>query len=98
MFKKHDESLEVSHCDEAEQTASTPVAYSTEEIQSDLAVVAGSPSQVTEDDKHQSMIPAHSEEAISNVVTPVVCRSDRYDACHAPNQIVLPTAEVRWNN
>jgi len=93
LFKKHDESLEVSHCDEAEQTASTPVAYSTEEIQSDLAVVAGSPSQVTEDDKHQAMIPAHSEEAISNVVTPVVCRSDRYDACHAPNQIVLPTAE-----
>ena len=95
LFKKHDESLEVSHCDEAEQTASTPVAayYSTEEIQSDLAVVAGSPSQVTEDDKHQSMIPAHSEEAISNVVTPVDRCTDGYDACDAQNQIELPTAE-----
>ncbi|TKY73998.1 NTM 9 [Spatholobus suberectus] len=95
LFKKQDESLEVSHCDEAEQTASTPIAadYSPGEMQSDLAVNAVSPSQVTEDDKHRTMIPANSEEAISNFVTPVDSHSDGYDACDAPNQIVAPAAE-----
>ncbi|KAK7353465.1 hypothetical protein VNO80_18912 [Phaseolus coccineus] len=101
LFKKHDESLEVSHCDEAEQTASTPIAanYSTEEIQSGLAVVAVSPSLVTEDDKHQAIIPTHSEEAISNVITPVDCHSDGYDVSDGQNKYVAPTAEEfqPWN-
>lgn len=100
MFKKQDESLEVSHCDEAEPTASTPIAanYSTEETQSGLAVVAVSPSLVTEDDKHQAIIPTHSEEAISNVITPVDCHSDGYDASDAQNKYMASAAEVRWTN
>ncbi|KAK7410781.1 hypothetical protein VNO78_01867 [Psophocarpus tetragonolobus] len=95
LFKKHDESLEVSLCDETEQTDSTPVVnhHSTEEIQSDLAAVAVSPSQVTEDDKHQATIPAQSEEAMSNIITPVDCHSDGYDAGDAQLQIVAPSAE-----
>lgn len=96
LFKKNDESLEVSHCDEAEQTASTTLIaanYSTGEIQSHLAVVAVSPSQVTEDDKHQAIVPAHSEEAISNVITPVDYTSDGYEACDEQNQIVAPATE-----
>ncbi|RDX73208.1 Protein NTM1-like 9 [Mucuna pruriens] len=92
LFKKNDESLEVSHCDEAEQTASTHMAanYSPKETQSDLALVAASPSQVTEDDKHQAPIPAISEEAISNIITPVDYRSEGYDA---QNQIAAQAAE-----
>ncbi|KAJ1400582.1 NAC domain [Sesbania bispinosa] len=74
------------------QTTSIPMAanYSPEEIQSDSALIAVSPSQVTEDDKHQAIIPEISEETISNIVTPVDCYSDRYDA---QNQIVKPPAE-----
>ncbi|XP_027903156.1 NAC domain-containing protein 91-like [Vigna unguiculata] len=101
LFKKHDESLEVSHCDEAEQTPSTPIAanYSTEEIQSGLAVVAVSPSLVTGDDKHQKIVPTHSEEAISNVITPVDCHSDGYEASDAQNKYLAPAAEEfqPWN-
>lgn len=75
LFKKQDENLEVSPCEEAE------------ELQSDLAVAAVSPSQVTEDDKDQVTIPANSGEAISSIATP-------HDACDAQTQIVAPAAEV----
>ncbi|XP_047149684.1 NAC domain-containing protein 91-like isoform X2 [Vigna umbellata] len=101
LFKKHDESLEVSHCDEAEQIPSTPIAanYSTEEIQSGLGVVALSPSIVTKDDKHQTIVPTHSEEAISNVITPADCHSDGYDASDAQDKYLAPAAEEfqPWN-
>ncbi|XP_027364827.1 NAC domain-containing protein 91-like isoform X2 [Abrus precatorius] len=95
LFKKQDESLEISNCDEVEQTDSTPMAanYSPEEIQSDVALVAVSPSQVTEYDKPLAIIPANSEEAISNIITPVDCQSDGYDAYDRKNQIVGPVAE-----
>lgn len=100
LFKKQDESLEVSNCEEVEQTTSTALAanYSPEEIQSDPAFVAVCPSQVTEDDKHQTVIPAISEETISNIITSVDCLGDGYDAHDAQNQIVKLAAEVRWVN
>lgn len=101
LFKKNDESLEVSNCDEVvEQTTSTTMAanYSPEEIQSDAALIAVSTSQVTEDDKHQTVIPEISEETISNVITSVDCHSDGFDAHDAQNQIVKLPAEVRWIN
>ncbi|XP_073220449.1 uncharacterized protein [Cicer arietinum] len=47
-----------------------------QEIQSDPAPIAVSTSQITEDDKHQSVIPEISEETVSNVD----CHSDGYDA------------------
>ncbi|XP_061364043.1 protein NTM1-like 9 [Gastrolobium bilobum] len=95
LFKKQDESLEVSNCDEVEQTASNPLAAkdSPEEIQSDPALVAVSPSQITDDDKHLAVIPEISDETISNIITPVDCHSDGCDAYDAQNQIVDPAAE-----
>ncbi len=97
LFKKQDESLEVSRCDEVEQTTSTPMAAnsSPEEIQSDPALLAGSPSQVTEDDKHQAIVLENSEETISNLLTWGDCHSDGYDG---QNQTVGPAAKVRWTN
>lgn len=83
-----------------EQTASTPTTanYSPEEIQSDPTLVPVSSSQATEDDKHLAVIPENSEEAISNIITPVDCLSDGCDARDAQNQIVEPSFEVRWAN
>ncbi|XP_061339179.1 NAC domain-containing protein 62-like [Gastrolobium bilobum] len=95
LFKKQDESLEASNCDEVEQTASTPTTAnnSPEEIQSDPTLVPVSSSQATEDDKHLVVIAENSEEAISNVITPVDCHSNGCDAYDALNQIVQPAAE-----
>ncbi|MED6220362.1 hypothetical protein PIB30_044180 [Stylosanthes scabra] len=96
LFKKQDESLEVSNCDEVEQTDSVPMAanYSPEEIQSDQALAEVSPSQVT-DDKHQGVIPELSEEAVSNVITSADCHSDGYDACETRNQALeLPAEDI----
>ncbi|XP_057457547.1 protein NTM1-like 9 [Lotus japonicus] len=97
LFKKQDESIEVSISGEAEQTASTPMAakYSPEEVQSDtpLPLVAVSSSLLTEDDKHQAIIPETSEETTSNIITPVDRNSDRYDAQNAQPQNVKLAAE-----
>ncbi|KAL1290645.1 hypothetical protein HN51_059195 [Arachis hypogaea] len=96
LFKKQDESLEVSNCDEVEQTDSAPMAanYSPEEIQSDQALAEVSPSQVT-DEKHQGVIPENSEEAVSNVITSADCHSDGYDACERRNQAFeLPAEDI----
>lgn len=57
LFKKNDESLEVSNCGEGEQTNSAP-----EEIQSDQAPITVSTSQVREEDKQLAIIPGISEE------------------------------------
>jgi hypothetical protein len=95
LFKKNDESLEVSNCGEVEQATSAPLAanYSPEEIQSDQAPITASTSQVTEEDKQLPFIPDVSEETISNVITSVDCHSDGYDAHDAQNQIVKLAAE-----
>ncbi|CAJ1970591.1 unnamed protein product [Sphenostylis stenocarpa] len=96
LFKKHDESLEGSNGEDVERTASTPMTanYSPDEIQSDSALVPASSSQVTEDDsKPLAAIPENSEEAISNIITPVDCHSDGCDAPEGQNQIVEPAAE-----
>ncbi|KAL2339529.1 hypothetical protein Fmac_007469 [Flemingia macrophylla] len=85
LFKKQDESIEVSPFEEAEQTASTPVPVNYSAV---------SPSQVAEDDKNRVVIPVNSEEAISNIVTPVDFHSDGHDACDAQNPIVATAAEV----
>lgn len=66
---------------------------SPEEIQSDPALVAGSPSQVT-DDKHQAIVLENSEET-SNVQTSGDCHSDGHDG---QIQSIEPAAEVRWTN
>ncbi|XP_024634239.1 protein NTM1-like 9 isoform X2 [Medicago truncatula] len=57
LFKKNDESLEVSNCGEGEQTNSAP-----EELQSDPAPITVSTSQVRQEDKQQAVIPGISEE------------------------------------
>ncbi|KAK7282481.1 hypothetical protein RIF29_11297 [Crotalaria pallida] len=93
LFKKQDESLEISQCDEVEQTTSAPITAksSPEEIQSAPAVVAGSPSQVTYD-KHQAIVPANSEEAISNVISSGDYHSDGYDVNDGKNKTEEPAA------
>lgn len=110
MFRKQDDTVEGSNCDEVERTESTPTTanYSPEEeIQSDagLAVVSPSlatPSLATEDDK-QHIVPIciseKTEEATSNVIAPGDCQSDGCNAYNAQNQIMKTTAgEVRWTN
>jgi len=57
LFKKNDESLEVSNCGEGEQTNSAP-----EEIQSDPALITVSTSQVREEHKQLTFSPGISEE------------------------------------
>jgi len=57
LFKKNEESLEVSNCGEGEQTNSAP-----EELQSDPAPVTVSTSQVRKEDKQLAVIPSISEE------------------------------------
>jgi hypothetical protein len=96
LFKKNDESIEVSNCGEVEQTTSAPLAanYSPEEIQSDPAPITVSTSQVTEEDKQLAVIPDISEETISNAVTSVDYHSDGYDAHDVQNQIAKLAAEV----
>lgn len=95
LFKKNDESVEVSNCGEVEQTTSAPLAanYSPEEIQSDPAPITVSTSQVTEEDKQLALIPDISEETISNAVTSVDYHSDGYDAHDVQNQIAKLAAE-----
>ncbi|GAU48708.1 hypothetical protein TSUD_303210 [Trifolium subterraneum] len=65
LFKKNDDSLEVSNCAEVEQTTSAPLAAnsSSEEIQSDPSPVTTSTSQVMEKDMQLAIIPDVSEEA-----------------------------------
>ncbi|KAK7385481.1 hypothetical protein VNO78_31203 [Psophocarpus tetragonolobus] len=95
LFKKQDESLEGSNGDDVERTTSTPTTayYSPDEIQSDSAQVPASSSQVTEDDKPLAVIAENSEEAISNIITPVDCQSDGCDAPDAQNKFVIPASE-----
>ncbi|KAJ1431771.1 NAC domain [Sesbania bispinosa] len=95
LFKKNDETLEGSNCDEVDQTTSTPTTanYSPEEILSDPTLVPVSSSQATEDDKQLAVINENSEEAISNIITPADCHSDGCDAHDARNQIVEPAIE-----
>ncbi|XP_054795050.1 protein NTM1-like 9 [Prosopis cineraria] len=97
LFKKQDESLEVSNCEEVERTVSTPTAanYSPEEIQSDAGVAVVSPSVAPEDDKQRIApfcISENTEETTSNVITSADCHSDGGDACDAQNQNVDKTA------
>ncbi|XP_027369168.1 NAC domain-containing protein 62-like isoform X2 [Abrus precatorius] len=94
LFKKQDESLEVSNGDEVERIASTPMTanYSPEEIQSDSALVPVSSSQVT-DDKPLAVITENSEEAVSNMIIPVDCHSDGCDVYDAQYQLVESVAE-----
>lgn len=104
LFKKHDETLEGSNCDEVEQTVSTPTTanYSPEEIQSGLATAAASPSLAIEDDKKRAVpicISENSEDATSNIITPIDCNGEECDTGYVQNKIVIPTtAEVRWAN
>ncbi|KAE9596016.1 putative transcription factor NAM family [Lupinus albus] len=96
LFKKQDESLEVSKCDEMEQAASTPMTanHTPEEIQSDPTMVPVSSSHATEYDKQVAVIAENSEEAISNVITSVDSHRDRRDVYGAQNQIAEPPAQV----
>ncbi|XP_027940384.1 protein NTM1-like 9 isoform X1 [Vigna unguiculata] len=92
LFKKHDESLEGSNGEDVERTASTPMTanHSPDEIQSDSSLDPASSSQITEGEKPLTVIHENSEEAISNIVTPLDSHSD---GCGAQNQIVKPAAE-----
>ncbi|WJX34429.1 hypothetical protein P8452_22546 [Trifolium repens] len=67
LFKKNDDSLEVSNrgCGEVEQTTSAPLAanYSSEDIQSVPAPVIVSPPQVMEEDVQLAVVPDVSGEA-----------------------------------
>ncbi|XP_019461562.1 PREDICTED: protein NTM1-like 9 isoform X3 [Lupinus angustifolius] len=96
LFKKQDESLEVSNCDEVEHTASTPTTanHTPEEIHSDPSLVPVSSSQVTEDDKQLAVIAENSEEAISDIITSVNFHGDRCDVYGAHNQVAEPSAEA----
>ncbi|XP_058786662.1 NAC domain-containing protein 91-like [Vicia villosa] len=80
LFKKNDESIEVSNCGEVEQTNSAPIAanYSPEEIQSDPAPITASTSLITEDDMQLAVIPDISGETVSKAKTSVDCYSDGY--------------------
>ncbi|KAI4338060.1 hypothetical protein L6164_016414 [Bauhinia variegata] len=94
LFRKQDETLEGSNCDEVEQTVLTPIAA--KNSPEDLATIAVSPpSQVTEDRKHHgvlSSITENSEEATSNVITPTDCQSDGCDADYAQHPMTQPIA------
>ncbi|KAK7275938.1 hypothetical protein RIF29_17065 [Crotalaria pallida] len=96
LFRKQDESLDVSNGDEVEQTASTPTTanHTPEEIQSDPTLVPVSSSQATEDDKQLAVIAENSEEAISNIVTTVDSLGDRCDVNGAQNQLAETAPEA----
>ncbi|CAL0317803.1 unnamed protein product [Lupinus luteus] len=96
LFKKQDESLEVSNGDEVEHTASTPTTanHTPEEIHSDPSLVPVSSSQVTEDDKQLAVIAENSEEAISDIITSVNFHGDRCDVYGAQSQVAEPSAEA----
>ena len=93
LFKKQDETLEGSNCEENDRTKSTPTTannYSPEEIHPEVFPTVASPSLATEDDKN-------SEEATSNVITPTDCNGEECNTCDVQNKFVIPTtAEVRW--
>ncbi|KAJ7959457.1 NAC domain-containing protein [Quillaja saponaria] len=94
LFKKPDEIINVLHCDEAERTVSSAntAKSSPEDTQSDLAVVAVSPSLGTEYEKNNGnlfCINDTSEETTSNIITPVDTRSD---GCDAQDQLIKATA------
>ncbi|CAL0315656.1 unnamed protein product [Lupinus luteus] len=95
LFKKQDESLEVSKCDEMEQAASTPMtaSHSPEEIQSDPTMVPISSSQATGYDK-QLAVDKNSKEAICNVINSVDSHGNRCDVYGAQNQIAQPSAQA----
>ncbi|XP_054788634.1 protein NTM1-like 9 [Prosopis cineraria] len=96
LFKKQDETLESSNCEENDRTVSTPATanYSPEEMQSDVVPMAASPSLATEDDKNRAVpfsVSENSEEATSNIITPIDCNGEECDTCDVQNKIVIPT-------
>lgn len=87
LFKKQDETLEGSNCEENDRTKSTPTTannYSPEEIHPEVFPTVASPSLATEDDKN-------SEEATSNIITPVDGNIEECVTCDVQNKIVIPT-------
>ncbi|KAK2390903.1 NAC transcription factor [Trifolium repens] len=92
LFKKNDDSLEVSNrgCGEVEQTTSAPLAanYSSEDIQSVPAPVIASTPQVMEEDVQLAVVPDVSGEA------PLAANHSSEERQSDPAPVTVSTSQV----